>query len=104
MFALLIIGVVVAVPVLYAADRLIKARARARRLRTMSERLDAVTEKAERQHERQQEVAKASAELTSVIPAIKRPPLTRPAPPTGEHATRSAGRAGSPPCSAQPPG
>ena len=39
MFVLLIVCVVIVVPVLYAADRIIKAQARARRMRTMSERL-----------------------------------------------------------------
>jgi hypothetical protein len=73
-FALLIVGVVVAVPVLYAADRIIKAQARARRVRTMSERLTAATARADKQHE----VAEASAELTSLMPAISRPPLTLP--------------------------
>jgi ribosomal protein L17 len=77
-FVLLIVVVVVAVPVLYAADRIIKAHARARRVRSMSERLTAATQRADVQHERQQEVAQASAELTSVMPAISRPPLTLP--------------------------
>jgi hypothetical protein len=76
-FALLIVGVVVAVPVLYAADRIIKAQARARRLRTMSERPTAATARADKQHERQQQVTEASAELTSLMPAINRP-LTLP--------------------------
>jgi hypothetical protein len=80
---LLIVGVVVAVPALYAADRLIKARAQARRMRAMSERLAAATERAEKQHERRQEVAEASAALTSVMPAINRPPLTLPDEPAG---------------------
>ena len=78
MFALLIVCVVVAVPVLYGTDRIIKARAQARRMRTMGERLTAVTARAEKQHEKRQEVARASAELTSVMPAIERPPLTLP--------------------------
>ena len=78
MFSLLIVVVVVAVPVLYGADRIIKAQARARRLAAMSERLTAATERAEKQHERKQEVARASAELTSVMPAITRPPLSLP--------------------------
>ena len=78
MFVLLIVVVVVAVPVLYAADRIIKARAQARRVAAMSERLTAVTARADKQHERQQEVAQASAELTSLMPAISRPPLTLP--------------------------
>jgi hypothetical protein len=77
-FALLIVGVVVLVPVLYATDRIIKTRAQARRVRTMSERLTAATARADEQHEKQQRVARASAELTSVIPAINRPPLTLP--------------------------
>ena len=78
MFFLLIVGVVVVVPVLYAADRFFKAHARVRRLRTMGERLDAATVRAEKQHERRQQVARASAELTSVMPAISLPPLSLP--------------------------
>jgi hypothetical protein len=77
-FALLIVCVVVVMLVLYAADRVIKAHRRARRLRTMSERLGAATARAEKQHERRQEVARASAELTSVMPAINRPPISLP--------------------------
>lgn len=104
MFALLIVSVVVAVPVLYGTDRIIKARAQARRMRTMGERLTAVTARAEKQHEKRQEVARASAELTSVMPAIERPPLTLPPPRTDEHETRTADRAGSAPRSPQSPG
>lgn len=74
----LLVGVVGAVPVLYAADRIIKARAQARRLRTMSERLAAATVRADEQQEKRQEVANFSAALTSVMPAIKRPPLSLP--------------------------
>jgi hypothetical protein len=100
---LLIVGVVGAVPALYAADRIIKARAQTRRLRTMSERLAAATTRAEEQQEKRQEVAKFSAALTSVMPAIKRPPLSLPDAPspgtrphsTGPHGTGrpKAGRA-----------
>jgi hypothetical protein len=75
---LLVVVVVGAVPVLYAADRIIKARAQARRLRTMSERLAAATVRADEQQEKRQEVANFSAALTSVMPAIKRPPLSLP--------------------------
>ena len=78
MVDLLIVAVVVVVPALYAADRIIKARAQARRLRTMSERLTAATVRAEEQQEKRQEVAEFSAALTSVMPAIKRPPLSLP--------------------------
>jgi hypothetical protein len=70
---LLIVAVVCAVPALYAADRIIKARAQARRVRTMSERLAAATTRADQQQERRQEAAKFSAALASVMPAIKRP-------------------------------
>jgi hypothetical protein len=103
-FALLIVCVVVVVPVLYAADRIIKAQTRARRMRTMSERLDAATMRAEKQHERRQQAARASAELTSVMPAISRPPLALPPPRPGEDETRTTDRAGSAPRSPQPPG
>lgn len=87
MFVLLIVCVVIVVPVLYAADRIIKAQARARRIRTMSERLDAVTVRADKQHERKQQVARASAELTSVMPAISRPPLSLPDEEPGQDTT-----------------
>jgi hypothetical protein len=75
-FFLLIVGVVVVVVVLYAADRFIKARAQTRRLAAMSERLDAATERTDKKLRKRQEVAKASAELTSLIPAINHPPLS----------------------------
>jgi hypothetical protein len=100
---LLIVGVVGAVPVLYATDRILRARAQARRLRTMSDRLAGATARADEQRQQRQAATQASAALTSVIPAIKRPPLTMPAPRTGEHTTRT-GRAGSLPRSPQPPG
>jgi hypothetical protein len=74
-FFLLIAGVVVVVA-LYAADRFIKARAQTRRLAAMSERLDAATERTDKKLRKRQEVAKASAELTSLIPAINHPPLS----------------------------
>ena len=87
MFALVIVCVVVVVPALYAADRIIKAQARARRMRTMGERLDAVTARADKQHERKQQAARASAELTSVMPAISRPPLSLPDEEPGQDTT-----------------
>ncbi len=90
MFFLLIACVVVVVPVLYATDRLIKAHARARRIAAMSERLDAATVRAEEQHERRQQVARASAELTSVMPAISRPPLSLPEEPLPDESVADA--------------
>ena len=69
------IGVVI---VLYAADRIVKARAQVRRLRSMSERLATATARAEEQHQQRQAKERAGQALTSVLPAIKRPPLTVP--------------------------
>ena len=80
MVVLFMIGLAVVAGVLYALDRLLKARSHARRRRVMSERLAAAAVRAEEQHEHRQAVARASAELTSVMPAIERPPLTRPEP------------------------
>jgi 3-polyprenyl-4-hydroxybenzoate decarboxylase len=78
MIVLLIVGLAGAAGVLYALDRLLKARSYARRRRAMSVRLAAATVRAEEQHEQRQAGARASAELTSVMPAIERPPLTLP--------------------------
>jgi len=75
---LLIVGFVGAVIMAYVADRIIKARAQARRLRAMTERLDAAAVRAEEQQEHRQAAAEASAALTSFMPAIKQPPLTVP--------------------------
>jgi hypothetical protein len=76
----LLILVVVAgvVLLLYAADRARKLRARARQMSAMNERLDVAAAKVDEQQERKQARVRASAELTSVLPAIKRPPLTLP--------------------------
>ena len=74
MIALLIGGFIGAMIVLYAADLIIKARARARRVRRMSERLDAATVRTDKQQEHRQAAAQTSGALTSVLPAITRPP------------------------------
>jgi type II secretory pathway pseudopilin PulG len=78
MAELLILVVIVGVVLLYAADRARKLRARARQMSGMNERLDVAAAKVDEQQERQQARVRASAELTSVLPAIKRPPLTLP--------------------------
>ena len=53
------------------ADRAVQARVRARRLRSMSERLAAAAAvRAEEQQAKRQAADAASAELTSVMPAI----------------------------------
>jgi hypothetical protein len=78
MAALLLIGLVGAVLVLYVAERFLKARRRGLRLRRMSDRLDAAARRAQQQHERREVAAEASAALTSFMPAIKGPPLTVP--------------------------
>lgn len=76
---LAILGVIVAIVLLYAADRAVRARARARRLRSMSERLAAAAVRAEEQQAKRQAAEAASAELTSVMPAINlRLPVTLP--------------------------
>jgi hypothetical protein len=105
-------AVVVLLVVLYLAERVIKARSRARRLQSMSDRLVAAAARVDQQREERRTEARASAALTSVMPAIKRPPLSlpgveprgaaRPKPPCeqsgqqdhGEGAGRRSGRAG----------
>jgi hypothetical protein len=84
MVGLLVLGVLVAICLLYAADRAVQARARARRLRRMSARLAAATVRAGEQQAKRQAADLASAELTSVMPAINlRPPVTLPGQSTG---------------------
>ncbi len=79
MVGLLVLGVLVAICLLYAADRAVQARVRARRLRRMSERLAAATVRAEEKQAKRQAADAASAELTSVMPAIGlRPPVALP--------------------------
>lgn len=78
MVALLIAGFAGAIVAGWAADLVLRARTRARRRRVMGERLAAATARAEEQHRRRQAAAQASRQLTSVIPAIKRPPLAVP--------------------------
>ena len=76
----LVFGILMALFLCYAADRVLQARVRARRLRRMTERLAAATARAEEQQVARAAEAEASAALTSVLPAIKRPPLTLPDP------------------------
>jgi translation initiation factor IF-2 len=78
MAELLILVVVAGVVLLYAVERARKLRARARQMSGMNERLDVAAAKVDEQQERKQARVRASAELTSVLPAIKRPPLTLP--------------------------
>jgi hypothetical protein len=78
MIGLLVLGIGVGF-LLYLADRLVKARARARRIQNMSERLAAATARADKQVAEREAVAQASAALTSVVPAIKHPALAHPA-------------------------
>jgi hypothetical protein len=71
-------GFIVVLLVLYTVDRVVKARTQFRRLRSMSERLAAATARAGEQHEQRHAAERASDELTSVLPAIQRPPLSVP--------------------------
>jgi hypothetical protein len=76
---LLILGVIVAIGLLYVADRAVQARVQVRRLRRMSERLAAAAAKTEEQQAERRAADAASAELTSVMPAINlRPPVALP--------------------------
>jgi hypothetical protein len=89
MAGLVILGVIAAIVLLYAADRAMQARIRARRLRSMSERLAAVAVRAEEQQAKRQAADVASAELTSVMPAINlRLPVTPPRQAAGGGAPR----------------
>ena len=78
MAELLIVVVVAGLVLLYAADRARKLRARARQMSAMNDRLDVAAAKVDEQQERKRARVRASAELTSVMPAIKRPPLSLP--------------------------
>ncbi len=78
MAELLVVVVVVVVVLGYAADRARKLRARARQMSGMNDRLDAAAAKVDEEQQRRRARSRASAELTSVLPAIKRPPLTIP--------------------------
>ena len=91
MAELLILVVIAGVVLLYAVDRVRKLRARARQMSGMNERLDVAAAKVDAQQERKQARVRASAELTSVLPAIGRPPLTLPGVPGS-----AAGPAGEP--------
>ena len=92
MIGLVIAGFVVTVLAAYAADRVLKARSQTRRLRAMRDRLAAATARADEQQEQRQAAAQASAALTSVMPAIERPPLTLPGVPSQGAARPRAGR------------
>jgi hypothetical protein len=59
--------------VIYGADRVVKARARARWRREMTGRLVAAATRAERHQQHQEAAVEASKALTSVIPAINHP-------------------------------
>lgn len=69
------IGIVLAI---LAGDRVWKARAHARKREKMHGRLLAAVARAEKQHQRHKATERASAALTSVIPAIAPPPLSLP--------------------------
>ena len=78
MAGLLLLAATAVVSLLYLADRAVKARVRARRLRRMTRRLDAAVARSDQQQARRQAAEAASAELTTYLPAINRSPLTLP--------------------------
>jgi hypothetical protein len=69
------VGIVLAI---YAGDRVYKAWARARKRVEMHGRLSAAVVRAEKQHQKRKAAERASGALTSVIPAIRQPPLSLP--------------------------
>ena len=93
---------------LFAADRFVKARVRARWKRQMRSRLAEAAARADEQQLRRQAATRASKAETSVMPAINRPPLGPPGGPpkrrggnehTGPHArvaTHPGGRSPAP--------
>src|SRR5689334_18495354 len=105
MVDLLIAGAfVVLLVLLYLAERVIKARARARRLQSVGDRLVAAAARVDQQQEERRAQVRASAALTSVMPAIKRPPLSLPgvAATGGARPTPACERAGQPDHGAHP--
>jgi len=78
MAGLLLVGVLVLVIALYLAERFLKARAQARRLHDMNDRLGAVTARVDEQQAQKRARAQAREALTNVMPAINRPPLGLP--------------------------
>jgi hypothetical protein len=72
-YVILAVVVVVIAFLLYMLDRSLKVIRGARRRRDLGERLAPVLEQAEAAGKRREAAAKASAALTSVLPAIKRP-------------------------------
>lgn len=92
MVVLVVTGFFAAVLALWGIDRALKARVRSRRMRTMSDRLTAATTRAEEQQQRRQAAARESKALTSVIPAIKRPPIRVPGVPEHDAAKPKADR------------
>lgn len=78
MVGLLLVGVIVLVIALYLAERFVKARAQARRLQEMNDRLSAATARVDEQQAQKRARAQAREALTNVMPAINRPPLSIP--------------------------
>lgn len=78
MTGLLLVGVVALVIALYLGERFLKARAQARRRLEMNDRLEAATARVDEQQAQKRAKERASAELTNVMPAINRPPLSLP--------------------------
>jgi hypothetical protein len=74
----LLIGIIGLVLLLWAADRLVKARRQASRRRDMTTRLTAATDRADQQLGQRQVARQASEALTSFMPAIQRPPSDLP--------------------------
>ena len=91
MAGLLIVGVVVLLIALYLAERFLKARAQARRLAEMNDRLEAAAARVDEQQAEKRKQARAREALTNVMPAINRPPLSLPGvPPHGKARSKAS--------------
>lgn len=73
MTALILAGAVAIVCLLYTVDRLVKSYRRGRQRRQMAYRLTAAAARAEVTERKRKAAMAASAELTSVMPAINQP-------------------------------
>ncbi|HZC40091.1 MAG TPA: hypothetical protein VE343_05415, partial [Streptosporangiaceae bacterium] len=73
---LIVVGIVVLICAAYLGERVLKARRGARHREQMASRLAAAAVRAEEQEAKRQRSVTAGAALTSVMPAINRPPDT----------------------------
>jgi hypothetical protein len=93
---LIIVAASIALSLLVAAERLVKLRRRARQRRQMAYRLSKAAARAEVAERKRKAAVVASAQLTSVIPAINQPKPTLDGVLRQAHRTRTLRQPGSP--------